>query len=195
MSVQRWLYHKRSRRLYGDNVQQSHVALWFYEQLVHAHWTEWIIEVGMGCCASSAYFSTLAFCKGIPYLGIDDFEGDYQPPVYNLDRNLEVVKRMEGRVLKGDEFSAESIAAIKEVGADRPGFVLCDGGDKPKEIMELAPLCCPGSIVIGHDWRLSPEKYSWTDKDLVDRSKVDFYEPWHSKSIELATCSAVLRVK
>lgn len=193
--MSRWLYSKRCRRLYGDNIQQTHVALWFYEQIIHEHWTAWIIELGMGCGASSAYFSTLAFCKGIPYLGIDDFKGGYDPPVYNRKRNLEAVRRMEGLVLEEDEFSRHSIRAIREVGADRPGFILCDGGDKPKEIMELAPLCCPGTVVIGHDWRHAPEKYSWTDKDLTDRSKVDFYEPWHSHSVKLGTLAAVLRVK
>jgi len=90
MANNRWLYQKRCRRLYGDSIQQTHVALWFYEQIIHQHWTEWIIEIGIGCAASSAYFATLAFCKGIPYLGIDDFNGDYEPPVYNRERNLEV---------------------------------------------------------------------------------------------------------
>jgi len=195
MANNRWLYQKRCRRLYGDSIQQTHVALWFYEQIIHQHWTEWIIEIGIGCGASSAYFATLAFCKGIPYLGIDDFNGDYEPPVYNRERNLEVVRRVDGGVLKADEFSDEAIATVKRIGFAGPGFILCDGGDKPREIMELAPLCCPGSIVIGHDWRSEPQKYSWTDKDLTDRSKVDFCEPWHSKSIQLGTAAAVLRVK
>lgn len=181
--------------LYGDHVQQSHVALWYYEQLVYDHWTEWIIEIGMGCGASSAYFSTLAFCKGIPYLGIDDLKGDYEPPVYNREKNLEVVRRMGGTILVADEFSEESVAAIKEIASDTPGFILCDGGDKPREIMELATLCCPGSIVAGHDWVAKPQRGFWSDRDLGDRSRVDFYEPANAKASALGAVFAVLRVK
>lgn len=57
---------------------------------------------------------------------------------------------------------------------DEPCFLLCDGGDKPRELREIAPLTEPGSIVVVHDWLT--EVYPNDIPDFLEEIHVDFSE-------------------
>lgn len=91
-----------------------------------------------------------------------------------------------GRAL-GVQFHTGSVwDAIREIGRliASPGvtFVLCDGGDKPRELATFAPFCKPGDVIAAHDYDAvherdpsvpQPERFwPWTEIRKADGDRV-----------------------
>jgi cephalosporin hydroxylase len=56
-----------------------------------------------------------------------------------------------------DQRDAWDAATVREMGLwlatqPAPALIICDGGDKPKELHLYAPLLRPGDVMIGHDY-------------------------------------------
>ncbi len=77
---------------------------------------------------------------------------------------------------------AEAEALGKVLGENEPLILLCDGGNKPRELRTFTPYLHEGSVVVVHDWltevqpadvpdRLSPVYESFCD-DLGSMSRV-----------------------
>lgn len=54
---------------------------------------------------------------------------------------------------------------------DRPVALLCDGGNKPRELKTFPPMCAPGSMFFVHDW----------GTETLPEHVPDFLEEWHGE--------------
>ena len=79
--------------------------------------------------------------------------------------------------------------------------ILCDGGDKNKEMKLFRPLCKPGDVIAAHDWTYAVnarvEKdgnnfWAWSEfnfdlrTDLFDPEQENFEYPWYAKQLSFA---------
>ena len=105
-----------------------------------------VLEIGVEHGGLSAYLS--AYCRATSactYLGID----------ITLNALAPFVRETIGPMILTRD--AWSIHTIEEIGqwlavAPSPALIICDGGDKPKELHLYAPLLRDGDIMIGHDY-------------------------------------------
>lgn len=56
------------------------------------------------------------------------------------------------RFLKGDAFDQSVQEMVKEICSLDPTLIICDGGDKPREVREYMPLLRPSSLLAVHDF-------------------------------------------
>lgn len=68
---------------------------------------------------------------------------------------------------KLDCFSEKGEKLIREI-IQRPGttYLLCDGGDKPKEFNHFAEFMKPGDVIAAHDYSVKEEWWPWREVKL-----------------------------
>ncbi len=174
--------HNTQRRLFGLYVQQSHAAMLVYEQLLDAHRDEvhWICELGTGSGALSIYWALWARLQSVPFLTVD-----IRPPEPVVFSTLQLLGT---KVQRADCLSRHAQSLVSSHMDGRPGLLLCDNGNKVKELQIYAPLTPPNSLILAHDF---------ADEILPAHVRsvpeVAYYQPWHDQSIALGTKAAVLR--
>ena len=105
-----------------------------------------VLEIGVEHGGLAAYLS--AYCRATStctYLGID----------ITLNALAPFVRETIGPMIL--ERDAWSDATVQEVAqwlavAPSPALIICDGGNKPKELKLYAPLLRHGDVLIGHDY-------------------------------------------
>jgi cephalosporin hydroxylase len=104
-----------------------------------------VLEIGVEHGGLSAWL--LAYCRytGCAYRGVDISLGSLQTRVRDLDL---------GSLVEQDAWSAAAIADARAwlESQPSPALIICDGGDKPKELHLYAPLLRPGDVLLGHDY-------------------------------------------
>ena len=91
-----------------------------------------IVELGTYQGGFSWFLDAQARARGISFDTYDIILPDVEPPGFTqLD-----FYRFPDRVELGDA----------------PVALLCDGGNKPRELRTFPPMCAPGSVVVAHDW-------------------------------------------
>lgn len=130
-----------------------------------------VLEVGVEHGGLAAYLA--AYCRATPtctYLGID----------ITLNALAPFVRETIGPMIL--ERDAWSIHTIAEVGrwlavAPAPALIICDGGDKPKELKLYAPLLRPGDVLIGHDYHNEYDDAALEDMpDCVRQIRTDWLD-------------------
>jgi hypothetical protein len=121
-----------------------------------------IVEVGTFNGGMSLFLSAQAEARGVPFDTYDIVEPERQIPGFTRLDVFEQIDHMRA-VLEGEAL-----------------FLLCDGGDKPRELREIAPLTEPGSIVVVHDWLT--EVYPADVPDFLEEIHADFSEAIGSMS-------------
>ncbi len=105
---------------------------------------ESIIEIGTYHGALSLYLGMWARRLGVPCVTFD---------IVNLHKGVEDLFDLLGiHYLEMDVFSDEAREAVVNVAHNEPAYLICDGGDKPKELATYLPLVPVGSVVSVHDW-------------------------------------------
>jgi cephalosporin hydroxylase len=105
-----------------------------------------VLEVGVEHGGLAAYLT--AYCRATSectYLGID----------ITLNALAPFVRETIGpMILERDAWSIHTIAEIGQwlAVAPAPALIICDGGNKPKELHLYAPLLRYGDVLIGHDY-------------------------------------------
>jgi len=104
------------------------------------------LEIGVhrGGLASLLIARTLT--TPLTYDGIEIDAAQLHPALADL-----VAYAPRAEIAIGDVI-ASSWLADTLAGAARPALVLCDGGDKPRELALVAPLLRPGDYVLVHDY-------------------------------------------
>ncbi len=170
------------RRLFGLYVQQSHASLLVYEQLLDAHHDDvyWICELGTGTGALSLFWALWARLRSVPFLTVD-----IRPPEPVVFSTLQL---LGANVQRADCLSRAARTLVSAHMNGRPGLLLCDNGNKVKELQAFAPLTPPNSLILAHDFA---DEILPTHVESVP--EVAYYQPWHDQSIALETKAAVLR--
>jgi len=104
-----------------------------------------VLEIGVEHGGLSAWL--LAYCRytGCTYRGVDITLNALNTTVRALD-SASMVER--------DAWTEAAVDDARRWLADNPApaLIICDGGDKPKELHLYAPLLRPGDVMVGHDY-------------------------------------------
>ncbi len=91
-----------------------------------------------------------------------------------------------------DCFSEQAIATIKSlVTCSGVTYLMCDGGDKAKEINTFAPLLKPGDVIGGHDYFIEP-RHDWWGWTELTKEKIPLvsesgdFEPFYQEYFDFA---------
>lgn len=96
---------------------------------------EGIVEIGTWRGGFSRYLASQAYWRGMEFRTFDVLEPEPETPGFEC---VDVFAQ------------AEQIGAILARG--RPIALLCDGGNKPREMKTFTPYLCDGSVLVVHDW-------------------------------------------
>lgn len=135
----------------GQRMGHNYYLYYLIDQVfAHHPGIEGIVEIGTGHGAMTIVLGLWGAKRGIPVLSIDKNAGLH-------DRWL--LSRLNVAFYQHDEFGKDAQWIIAKVLRDRRVFLVCDGGNKPKEFQMWAPEILPGSVIAVHDWgvEIGPE--------------------------------------
>lgn len=127
----------------GVIASQRFVDFYMWEGLLNSHpeIDTTIVEIGTDRGGMSLFLQAQARVRGLGFVTFDI--------VYPEKMPLE----LEHDFCQLDVFSERGVTHLGWLFATvGPCFLFCDGGDKPRELRELTPLCADGTIVVVHDW-------------------------------------------
>lgn len=149
-------YARRHRSVFGVFLQQSWAAMFVYEKLILAHSDlDLVIELGSGAGGLSLYLAMTMNQREGAFLTIE-----LRPEKVQTRHSLLMLEAMsKGRIesLAGDLYAPKTLAKIeRKLANSRRALILCDGGDKPRELKMIAPLLKKPErrrdILMAHDW-------------------------------------------
>lgn len=127
----------------GIPVSQSWADIGMLMQLVHEQRITFVFEVGAHRGGLTSLFLMRALVqRGFRYAGVE------------IDASLLDPSIPPDAVRIGDAWSQDMINVAHGMLLDSPGpcLILCDGGDKPKELRLYAPLLRSGDWIAAHDY-------------------------------------------
>lgn len=105
-----------------------------------------VLEVGVEHGGLASYLRSYGLYTGLVYRGIDITLNALAVAVRNRDINA---------IDERDAWDAHTINELRVWLSEtpRPALIICDGGDKPKELKLYAPLIRDGDVLLGHDYQ------------------------------------------
>jgi cephalosporin hydroxylase len=133
-----------------------------------------IIEVGTMYGALTMYLGLWGLRLDVPVISFD-IDQNLSEPVARVLDGLGVVR------YEMDVFSERAVSIIQAL-ATKPVYLICDGGDKPREVETFTPLLPIGSVISVHDW--GDEIH-----DIKADAKVHYFEAddWTAHGANMAT--------
>ena len=154
----------------GYPATQAPIDYVIWTRILDEHPVELIVELGTAWGGFALYLSHLATAHGIGFVTFDRVDHRTAGP----DRTFG--NREAAAADLGDAFVCADVLANPEVviGAIRGRRVvlLCDNGDKPREVALFAPELRPGSVLVAHDWGT---EIGWEDIPLC---LIQLYGDW-----------------
>lgn len=95
-----------------------------------------IVEIGTWQGGFSRFLFAQSAIRGMEFVTFDAAEPDNPPP----------------RFQRRDVFADRNDLCMELGSFDGPIVLLCDGGNKPREVRTFAPCLPMGSLVVVHDW-------------------------------------------
>lgn len=125
-----------------------------------------VVEIGVEHGGLAAFLLAYGRYTGLAYYGIDITLNPLHPVVR---------EHGSGHIIERDAWNAATIAAVGRWLAIRPApaLIICDGGDKPKELKLYAPLLRQGDVLIGHDYH-----NEYVDAALLDVPATQVRADW-----------------
>jgi len=139
-----------------------------------------IVEIGTGCGGLTMLLGLWGVRLGIPVVTVETVHALYKPIEKVLDKlGVEVYNK--------DCFIEPMPTIIYDFIADfDPVYLVCDGGDKPKELITFGPSVGEGGLVSAHDWEC--EVLPSDIKPLYDVGFVPWKEEqWTEKNVQFIT--------
>lgn len=162
----------RTQTLFSGLMLQSYYGLYVYEKVLGYVKPHWICEIGTATGMLSLYFANWAFLNHIPFMTIDNGSAEHAWPLNKEAKHL--IELLGGVVLRENCFRSKRLKQFIE--RHNKGFLLCDGGNKRKELATFGPKVYVGTVITVHDWG--------TEACLDDMiPEVEFLQPFHSESI------------
>lgn len=125
-----------------------------------------IVEIGIEHGGLSAYLAAYCAVTGADYYGIDITLNPMDPRAQRV---------MGATFEQRDAWAPETVDRVRTWIAARPTptLIICDGGDKPKELHLYAPLLRPGDVLIGHDYH-----NEYGDEAIADVPAKQLHADW-----------------
>ncbi len=142
-----------------------------------------IIEIGTGYGALTTVLGLHGIKKNIPVFTVD-INLKLSQPIWSIFNMLNI------KHYEGDIFNDNIISKINSIVNNQPTYIICDGGNKPKEFNFWTPKIPIGSIISAHDWGVEISMNNI--KDIVDKN-LQFYKPerWNEMNIQFSTFKKV----
>ena len=130
-----------------------------------------VLEIGVEHGGLSAWLMAYGRYNAIAYRGIDITLNALQTQVGVVDRAAFVER---------DAWTAEAVEDARQwlERQPAPALIICDGGDKPKELHLYAPLLRAGDVMVGHDYH---NEYS--DEHIADVGAEQVFTDWLSDTL------------
>jgi hypothetical protein len=160
-----WLYHML------DNIIENNLQI------------KSIVEIGTGHGALTTVLGLYGIKKNIPVFTVDIYPKLSQS-VWSIFKALNV-QHCDGNV-----FSNAVVSKMDSIINGKPTYIICDGGNKPKEFNFWVPKMPIDSIISAHDWEV---EISTNDiKDTVDKHLIQYMpERWNEMNVQFATFKKV----
>lgn len=144
-----------------------------------------IVEIGTGCGGLTMLLGLWGVRCNIPVITYETIHALYQPVEH-------VLEKLDVQIYNKDCFDKHDQAFIEQyIELNNPVYLVCDGGDKQKEIKTYAPLVAKGGLVSGHDWECEI-----FPKEIIPFMESQGFAPWHqeqwtAKNAQFATWKKV----
>lgn len=172
---------------FGCFAQQNHEAFLSINDLLNFYDFRNIIEIGTHDCGLSILLSLYCLNSKIgtvcenekePVLYKNHTHHKNHRNFYTFDieerdlGSISLIKKMGAEFFKKDcfEFEKEIGELIKKNGRT---LILCDGGDKPKEVNTFSKYLKKGDVIMGHDFFYSETE----EKEFLGKT-------WHGKELD-----------
>ena len=146
----------------GLECQQSPLAALHFSTLLKILSPKSIIEIGTGIGGLTGMIGVYAFQKEIEFHSFDIKS--------NLNKTKKLLDALNVLLHYDDVLSDNGSRVVIDLikNAKKPLFLLCDGGDKKKEINTFAKYLEVGDVIMAHDYCESPE--------VMNKQVWDWYE-------------------
>ena len=138
-----------------------------------------IIEIGTGYGTLAIVLGLHGIKKSVPVFTVD-INPNLSKPVWSIFNTLGI------QFHNGDVFSNVVIDKIISIINNQPTYIICDGGNKPKEFNFWAPKIPVNSIISAHDWGVEISMNHI--KDIVNKYLTPYMpKRWTEMNIQFAT--------
>ena len=125
-----------------------------------------VLEIGVEHGGLSAWLMAYGRYNDVAYRGVDITLNALQTHVGVVDRSAFVER---------DAWTHEAVEDARQWLASQPVpvLIICDGGDKPKELRLYAPLLRDGDVMVGHDYH-----NEYGDEAIADVGAEQIHAEW-----------------
>jgi len=173
---------RANRRLLGHRIAQTPEFMMVFNEIFNREDFVRVVEIGTFHGGLSLF---LAFCSLVKNMKFYTFDIRMNGKTAVYQR----IRALGGEFHKMDVFSSQGMEFMTRL-IRNPGRVmlLCDGGDKPKEIRTFGPLLKPGDVILGHDYFDTKKNWErqqkWISCELVKADissvcKKHNLKPWY----------------
>lgn len=177
----------KDRKFAGHRMAQTPEALLVFNEIFNRARFDRIIEIGTFFGGFALYLALCSMANNMRFYTFDIKKRGIKN-VYGK------IKQLGGVFFKLDVFQQQGHKKIVSL-IQSPGRVmlLCDGGDKKKEIRTFAPFLKPKDVIMGHDFFKKQEDFFLQDKwlscelveeDIQDTCKQHRLIPWYENVLK-----------
>ena len=164
----------------GQRMAHNFYVYHLISKALLAHRVESIIEIGTQYGALTCYLGLWGARLDVP---VHTF--DIEP---NLSRDVHWAFKKLGVTLHDEDvFTEDGQALVRLCIGSKPTYLICDGGDKPREWRTFAPMIPAGSLISVHDYGEEFTKEDFGCDPPVGFDYLDGPESWTTHEAKFAT--------
>ena len=181
-------FHELNIRFLAGGASQSFAAFVLLEYYIAACQPEYVVEIGSQKGSLSLCIANHA-CASEQFV-FHTFEIDKQTHwnnrfcggVGHWFEKLETISPY-CKSFELDVFGDKAQTIVRNNIANNKTLIICDGGDKVREVCEYGHFLKPGDMIMAHDF--GTEIF---DKDIdMEILNIEYHEPWNTRFIEYET--------
>ena len=171
----------------GIRAQQNPNAFQMFDKFFNENQFDFVIEIGTSFGGFSLYLYEQSIQHGWNFITYD--YSKFKNGIWS-DRRRDLKNIWDGELKFDfrvkDVFHQDTIDEISHIIKNNKCLVLCDGGDKPKEIQIYSQYLQPGSYIMGHDYSPSKQYHKqhhkgkvWNWLELMDSDVEDTIQEYN----------------
>ncbi len=147
-----------SRQLCGVHIAQIPETLLVFNEFLQQETFDRVVEIGTSRGGLSIFLSLVCFMYEMEFYTFD-IEDRHQVRVGQL------LRRLGSRYKRLNVFRDKGTAEIRSlIELEGRTLLLCDGGDKKREIQIFSPFLKVGDVIMGHDYFHSQKHFKQQDR-------------------------------
>lgn len=173
-------------RILGGGASQNFAALKLLEYYIAYEKPEYVVEIGSQKGGLSVYLGTIA-CATEQFI-FHTFEIDKNKDWYNRENEgvghwFEKMETISPfcKSIEGNIFSEEIFNFIKSYVDKYKTIIICDGGNKPREISLYTEVLKTGDIIMAHDYNIE------INDSHIDFGQLEEHQPFCKRFVEAKT--------